>query len=253
MSLPATYLELLETRIIPNRQQDVIIRFGENIQHTMVKEPDDETEQTDKLSVQLVNMKILYKRKQSTSNRRFVLDKLRKQERFIVKNQTDLFRTEEEKPMEEVLSTTITTTIPVKINKEIILTDKTLAVEPEPEQSVEDPTQEPEPTLIISEKKEEETDDEIEKDIREIQQIIVSETPKVLEDDEQKLEKVEELIKEKPKRGRKPKAKQTDIVDTTEPVDLTTAVIRTQKVIDRLPKEREQNVIVAPPYYLNNR
>lgn len=111
MSLPATYLELLETRIIPNRQQDVIIRFGENIQHTMVKEPDDETEQTDKLSVQLVNMKILDKRKQSTINRRFVLDKLRKQERFIVKNQTDLFRTEEEKPMDEVLSTTITTTI----------------------------------------------------------------------------------------------------------------------------------------------
>ena len=121
MSLPATYLELLETRIIPNRQQDVIIRFGENIQHTMVKEPDDETEQTDKLSVQLVNMKISDKRKQSTINRLFVLDKLRKQERFIVKNQTDLFRTEQEKPIEEELSTTITTNIPVKINKEIIL------------------------------------------------------------------------------------------------------------------------------------
>jgi hypothetical protein len=36
-------------------------------------------------------------------------------------------------------------------------------------------------------------------------------------------------------------------------VDLTTAVIREQKVSDRLPKEREKNIIVAPPYYMNNR
>ena len=36
-------------------------------------------------------------------------------------------------------------------------------------------------------------------------------------------------------------------------VDLTTAVIRTQKVIDRLPKEKEKIIVKAPSYYMNNR
>ena len=36
-------------------------------------------------------------------------------------------------------------------------------------------------------------------------------------------------------------------------VDLTTAVIREQKVIDRLPKEREKVIVKAPSYYMNNR
>ena len=249
MSLPVTYLELLETRIIPNRQQEVIVQLGENNRRIVAKEKDDEMDQTE-LPSQILNMKILDKRKQSTINRQFVLDKLRKQERFIVKNQTDLFRIEQEAPMEELSTTIITTSsIPVKINKEIILTEKTVVPLPTP--VVEEPEPEPEPeqaTIIVSEK---ETDD-IEKDIRDIQELIDVNTQEVLED-EQKLEKVEELIKEKPKRGRKPRAKQTDIVDDAEPVDLTTAVIRTQKVIDRLPKEREKNIIVAPPYYLNNR
>ena len=36
-------------------------------------------------------------------------------------------------------------------------------------------------------------------------------------------------------------------------VDLTTAVIREQKVSDRLPKEREKVIVKAPSYYMNNR
>ena len=250
MSIPVTYLELLETRIIPNRQQDVIIQLGENNQRIIAKETDEEIGETE-TSAQLVNMKVLDKRKVSTINRQFVLDKLKKQERFVVKNQSDLFRTEQEMPMEEVSATIITTSIPVKVNKEIILTDKTIVPPSVPTPAIEEPEVE-QSTLIISEKETEDKDDEIEKDISDIEKIIELKTPDILED-EQKLKKVEELIKEKPKRGRKPKAKQSDIVDETEQVDLTTAVIRTQKVIDRLPKEREKNIIVAPPYYLNNR
>jgi hypothetical protein len=245
MSLPATYLELLETRIIPNRQQDVIIQFGENNRRIVVKENDAEITQNE-LSSQLLNMNILDKRKQSSINRQFVLDKLRKQERFIVKNQTDLFRIEQELPMEELSATILTTSIPVKVNKEIILTDKTIVPRPALVPAIE------EPTIIVSDKETEDNNDDIEKDISNIQQLFELNEQEVLED-EQKLKKVEELIKEKPKRGRKPKAKQSDLVDNAEPVDLTTAVIRTQKVIDRLPKEREKNIIVAPPYYLNNR
>ena len=56
----------------------------------------------------------------------------------------------------------------------------------------------------------------------------------------------------KPKvRKLKIKGKVTD--DIIEDVDLTTAVIRTQKVLDRLPKEREKVIIKAPSYYMNNR
>jgi hypothetical protein len=55
----------------------------------------------------------------------------------------------------------------------------------------------------------------------------------------------------KPKRGRKPKAKVVD--EPIGEVDLTTATIRNQKVVDRLPKEREKIIIKAPTYYMNNR
>ena len=65
----------------------------------------------------------------------------------------------------------------------------------------------------------------------------------------------EPVVQQPKKRGRKPKAKKVDDIDKEllEKVDLTTAVIRSQKVTDRLPKEREKNLVLAPPYYLNNR
>ena len=44
-----------------------------------------------------------------------------------------------------------------------------------------------------------------------------------------------------------------EAAEPIEEVDLTTAVIRTQKVVDRLPKEREKMIIKAPSYYMNNR
>jgi hypothetical protein len=55
---------------------------------------------------------------------------------------------------------------------------------------------------------------------------------------------------EKPKRGRKKKS--TEIEPVPE-VDLTTAMIRTQKVADRLPKEKEKIIIKASTYYMSNR
>jgi len=59
------------------------------------------------------------------------------------------------------------------------------------------------------------------------------------------------LVNELPKKPRKLKIKGK--VEVEEDVDLTTAVIRTQKVINRLPKEREKVIIKAPSYYMNNR
>lgn len=61
------------------------------------------------------------------------------------------------------------------------------------------------------------------------------------------------IVPEKPKRGRKPKAKKDIVEEPIGEVDLTTATIRNQKVADRLPKEREKIIIKAPTYYMNNR
>ena len=57
---------------------------------------------------------------------------------------------------------------------------------------------------------------------------------------------------EKKKRGRKPKAKIV-IGEDLPPVDLTTAVIRSQAVKDRLPKEKERIIIPTSNFYMNNR
>jgi hypothetical protein len=57
-------------------------------------------------------------------------------------------------------------------------------------------------------------------------------------------------IKIKVKRPRKQEAAKEE---ETNEIDLTTAVIRTQKVADRLPKEREKVIIKASEYYMNNR
>ena len=43
------------------------------------------------------------------------------------------------------------------------------------------------------------------------------------------------------------------LTEKAEDVDLTKVVIRTQKVADRLPKEREKIIVEASSYYMNNR
>lgn len=47
--------------------------------------------------------------------------------------------------------------------------------------------------------------------------------------------------------------KQPAVPETNVEVDLTTAMIREQRVADRLPKPKEKIMIRAPSYYMNNR
>ena len=61
----------------------------------------------------------------------------------------------------------------------------------------------------------------------------------------------EKVIIKPKRRGRKPKKGEEPLPDVD--VDLTTAVIRTQKVADRLPKEKDKIIIKAPSYYMQNR
>ena len=51
----------------------------------------------------------------------------------------------------------------------------------------------------------------------------------------------------------KPTTATTTSLLPTENIDLTTAIIRTQTVAERLPKEKEKIIIKAPSYYMDNR
>ena len=118
-------------------------------------------------------------------------------------------------------------------------------VEEEPEPVVEE---EPEP--VVEEEPEPVVEEEPEPVVEEEPKPVVEEEPEPVVEEEP-----EPVVPQPKKRGRKPKATKVDDIDKEllEKVDLTTAVIRSQKVADRLPKEREKNLVLAPPYYLNNR
>jgi len=88
-----------------------------------------------------------------------------------------------------------------------------------------------------------------EKEIQELVQMV--EEQQVKQEEENVDELAEELATGKKKRGKKPKLV---IVPKAEaPVDLTVAVLRTQKIADRLPKERERITMPVSNFYMNNR
>ena len=101
---------------------------------------------------------------------------------------------------------------------------------------------------------------ETEKVAQELENRIDRKTEETKEEKEETKEETEEtkeetLVIEKKKPGRKRKIKIIQQEDENEVnnVDLTQAIIRTQKVVDRLPSEKEKVVIKASSYYMNNR
>ena len=221
MNTQPTYLELLEARVIPNKQKDVQIRLGKS---TIQDGPTNiaQVELADLQPNTPVRLNIADKQKDFTGNRQDILNKLQQMGKCVVMQKQVLAQ-------DVPISTTITVVqppaaIPVKTVKKVKLADKPVSVIPEMVLEME---QLPD---VDAENVEQDALDEVT-------------TP---------TEIVEQVIIEKKKRGRKAKTT-TDAQANELPVDLTTAVIRTQKVIDRLPKEREKNIIVAPPYYMNNR
>ena len=238
MSVPNTYLELLQTKVIPNTQQDIKIRFNKEQQL-----PESISEENiEKLNTinkpESKPLRILDKRRSSTINRDIIMDKLRKQEVFKVKPRPSDVKANIYIPKDIPTPEIIDDTIASKMDEPIVLSEVKTATEGH-----------------IEEKKEETDEDIFDIPIQEVQTITrltELEEPAKFEEEIQE-EKVEEVIKEPKKRGRKPKKNVIDNPDEDIVVDLTTAVIRTQKVSERLPKEREKNIIVAPPYYMNNR
>lgn len=214
MNTLPTYLELLEARVTPNKRQDVKIRIGS--QNAPDGTTDIEVVELAELQPEnQVRVNILDKQKGFTGDRKAILNKLYGMKIGVVINKIDV-------AINEPISTTITA-VPRKTGKNVVLSDSDVEIIPET-------------ILEIANELDQISDDEEE-------EAVLEETVRE--------EKVEKVIIENKKRGRK--AKVTTVPTDEPPVDLTTAVIRTQKVIDRLPKEREKNVIMAPHYYMNNR
>ena len=238
MSVPNTYLELLQTKVIPNTQQEIKIRFNkeEPLPETISEENNEKLIKSDKS--ELKPFIILDKRRSSTVNRDIILDKLRKQDVFKVKPRPSDVKTNiyipKDIPTPEIIEANIITKLdePTTLSEIATPTIEEVKEDMEEEDIFDIPTQ---------------------SDIQTVTRLTELEVPAKFEEEIIE-EKVQEIIEEPKKRGRKPK--KIVIAESDEEkveVDLTTAIIRTQKVSDRLPKEREKNIIVAPPYYMNNR
>ena len=124
-----------------------------------------------------------------------------------------------------------------------------------PQRAPATPPQKPELIDIISKEREpveEDIGEEAEeKEIQELVQMVEEQEKETIGYPANVDELAEELATGKKKRGRKPKLV---IVPKTEaPIDLTMAVLRTQKIADRLPKEKERITMPVSSFYMNNR
>ena len=201
--------------------------------------------------------KIVDKRKMNQVNRQHILDRLRKDS--VVKTTDELLK-EASKPViiekeQEFEINKAAEVGPIKTAKRLVIRGKTAAPIKELEKALDESAmqvktlEQPEIQVKALKKELEKPEAAIDREPTDEEEL--ANLNKLLEESIAKETVVIlEQPKEKPKRGRKAKG---TIIEPEEPVDLTTAVIRTQKVIERLPKEREHVIIKAPPYYMNNR
>jgi len=227
MSSKPTYLELLEARVTPNIQQAVQFRVGNPIVSAKVLDIDNPEPIIVKPILPVV-VTITDKQNDFTGNRQAILNRLQNLGKCAVVAQTQA--------VAEPITTALTAMPipPQKTVKKVIISDEVVALD----KAVE----------LVKELEEPEKEVNAEEHAVAGEELFV---PTVLEEVPAEAQ-VEKLIVDNKKRGKKAKTGKADAV-VEPPVDLTTAIIRTQKVIDRLPKEREKNIIVAPPYYMNNR
>ena len=243
------FKNILEKKGIPNKQVGVKIRFGkkeEQPQQPIVEEIEDiQTEVEEEVEEKIPQeqtVKILDKRKTSGIDRQFILNRLKEQNMVLVKSNLIIQKPiTKEKPE-----------LPVPIIKPKKLIIKETLPEKQPIQ--ERPA---EPTTEI---------EKLTEPIPEVEKITEGTRPPITEPaDIAVTEPIEPTIAEQsiepvapPKKTRKrlvikPTTATITTVLPTENVDLTTAIIRTQTVAERLPKEKEKIIIKAPSYYMNNR
>lgn len=284
MNIPHTYLELLEKKGVPAKRQERVFVFGKNIQDDVLK-PDEMKQDVEieegeiiedtlheesvvptKSKREPTKLTIIDKRNSTNLDRQLVMEKLRKLGKLPVyqkKVSTPITQVPIVPHMERVVEPSA-----IKLTNKIVIDEAPKFSMDEEKQEEKEIEEEDAPLFPdISEpkltEKEEKEEKEVEQPIEEPEKLLIEEDD--AEEKEEEPEKVEdkiELTVQKPeqvelpapkKRGRKPKVKQPiESIDLDE-IDLTTAVIRSQKISERLPADKEKNIVMASPYYLNNR
>ena len=287
MNIPHTYLELLEKKGVPAKRRDREIQFYNNKNVLPVDEMKQDsiyadtnndideniTEASDvpKPSSQPF---LVDKRSSSNLNRELILSKLRDLGRIPVFTKKFVASTTQIPTVSYMDKVAEPDTIKLT-NKIVIENAPRFENEDAPVDDVQEKPlfpditekeveaeeeEEPEKEVEVEEEpeKEAEVEEEPEKEAEVEEEVEVEEEPEKEVEAEKEVEQI--ISKPEPvdipapkKRGRKPKGKLVmEDIDLDE-VDLTTAVIRSQKITDRLPKQKDKNILLASPYYLNNR
>ena len=262
MNIPHTYLELLEKKGTPATRQSLEVAFDRNnkgdfIKRTEIEQKDDfekitieEEEEEENINEPVREPKklsIIDRRASTNLDRELILDKIRKLGKLSVYPKT-FSASSSQVPIVSHMDK-IAEPSAVKLTNKIIIDESPMIPENIPEEKEEE-EQPLFPDIREPIPEETEKQDQDEPELEEQDQ----EEPEPEEKIELTIKNPEKVeLPEPKKRGRKPKVKQPlETIDLDE-IDLTTAAIRSQKVSDRLPKEKEKNIIFASPYYMNNR
>jgi hypothetical protein len=246
MSVPFLGLELLEKKVIPNKQGEIRIRFGQaEAKPENLGEEGEITEEVE-IKPRARPMAILDKRSTSTVNRQQILERLKKNNALTVKSELLMKRPYEipaDIPQPELLQ-------PVAIKKRLVLKESGIKLVPKKQEVLEVETQGQEGKEREEEK--DMPDEDVEAELKKMAQFVELQAP-ALTEEEFKEQRVEAAILEsqEPKKAKKLRVKPGPAI--VPEIDLTTVAIRSQKVSDRLPKEKEKVLIKAPTYYMNNR
>jgi len=224
------HLGMLENKPSLTRQE-VKIRFKKPVEEAQPVELEEGEEPVDIVPTKGIN--VIDKRKTSNVNRELILQKImgvsavKSMVKTEVKPAPILEEVEEEKPA-----------APVKLPQRLVL--KQVPAKKEQPQEEKEP-----PKKKVA-----------------VETASLAKTYEVDDEDDEKLEKLNELLTKKPEPAAGPKLKirgkakadqakagQEEELD----VDLTTVAIRGQQVKDLLPGEREKIIVRAPTYYMNNR
>lgn len=232
-------LEILERRVIPMPMSNIRIQMNNEVA------TDSEIVNVEP-PVPPLNLKIVDKRRTSGIDRAEILKKL--SNRAVVQVIDEVAQKQDIIPEIEVESTRIDA--PSNTGRRLVIMDT--IVRPEDLQISTD-LEELAPAIV-------EEDADILRDLESIAKepsIPVSSVPlpSVLEPSVPMSSVPQPAATAKAPARRRKNIPKSDLVANmpTEEVDLTTAVIRTQIVADRLPKERERIIMKAPSYYMNNR
>ena len=243
-NIPFISLDTLEKKPSIDKWTGLVVQYS-NVRDEKKEIPgldEEETEKGEQIEPENVDFSIKIKDNRKTSNlsRTAVLDKLKVN---MLVSHIDDSKTIRQAPAPVVIQPVG----PTKIAKRLVIKQKavqTFEPLPKPIDLLEEKEKAAEPKTGEQQLEANLEKGEPQKDEPELEELMSN----IGDLDQVEPVVMKEIVAPKKKRG-----KPGPFPEDLKPVDLTTAVIRTQKVIDRLPKEREHVIIKAPTYYMNNR